>query len=410
MPLAAEHPISRRAVLMGSAAALAAGALPTAETSAAPSGDWPCFRGPNRNGVFPEALNPLPGGPKRLWEAQVGEGRASMAIASGRLYTFGTGAVNLVCLDARTGRPIWRQTLETHFGDSTPSVEGGRLYVMPSKDGDPNTGRNGVPTACCCDAVTGNVLWKRELPASTGDRQYGHAGSPLLWEDLVILNAAGGAALKKSTGEVAWVHEGFPGLATPVLFSSQGRPAVALFGGDALTARDARSGRTLWSIPWKTSLAVNACDPVCFDNKVFICSGYGRGRALYDVGGGAPRRLWEFGEGSGHPYSSGFLHQGQLYGFTSGNFVCLDLQTGQPRWEAPGSGSALLIGDRLVRIREQGELFIGPLSAAGFRPVVTADAGMREIKAAPAYWDGRLYLRNESGRVLCLQLGTPVEP
>jgi hypothetical protein len=29
---------------------------------------------------------------------------------------------------------------------------------------------------------------------------------------------------------------------------------------------------------------------------------------------------------------------------------------------------------------------------------------MRDVKAVPAYWEGKLYLRNQEGNVLCLQL------
>jgi outer membrane protein assembly factor BamB len=371
------------------------GAARAGPATAPAAADWPGFRGPNRNGVIDARLELAAGGPTKLWDAKVGQGNASMAVVKGRLYTVGTLPNQLVCLDARTGRPVWTRDVETYSGDSTPWVEDGRVYLLAS------TRR---PTAYCCDAATGEILWKRELPKPTGDRQYGHAGSPLLWEDLVIFNAAGGAALKKATGEVAWLHEGFPGLATPVLFESQKRACVALFGGDTLVAREARTGKELWSVPWKTNLAVNACDPIVFDNKLFLCSDYGRGRALYDIGGGAPRKLWEFGEGKGSSFSSGFVRDGQLFCFAEGKFVSLDVGTGQPKWREDGGASVLMIGDKLVVVRDRGQVRIGTLSPAGFDALVTADAGIRDIKAVPAYWEGKLYLRNQEGNVICLQL------
>jgi outer membrane protein assembly factor BamB len=391
------HSFSRRAFLQGAGAAL----LPSLGCGAAAPGDWPCFRGPNHNGVLDLGLKLLPGGPKKLWEAQVGPGNASMAVVQGRLYTFST-AQGVACLDATTGRPVWKRQVETHFGDSTPAIENGRVYGLASF-GTPS-GR--APAAFCCSAATGEILWNRALPRSTGDRQYGHAGSPLLWEDLVILNAAGGAALKKSTGEVVWVHPGFPGLATPVLFQWQGRPCVALFGGDRLIAREARIGKELWQIPWKTELAVNACDPIVFDNKLFLCSDYGRGRALYDISGARPRVLWEFGEGRGSSFSSGFYRDGHLFCFAQGKFACLDLRTGQPRWETEGGNAALLIGGTLILIHHAGEMRFGRISPTAYQQLAAGDAGMREIKAVPAYWNGRLYVRNEQGRIACFQIGS----
>lgn len=393
-------PLSRRAFVRGAGAVLFPSLTGCAgRTSAAPAaGDWPCFRGPNHNGILADRLTLRPGGPAKLWDAQVGPGNASLSIARGRLYTINSRG-NILCLDAATGRPVWTQNVETHFGDSTPAVENGRLYGMSALG-------SGDPTAYCCSPATGDILWKRPLPRSTGDRQYGHAGSPLLWEDLVILNAAGGAALKASTGEVAWVHPGFPGLATPVLFQCQGRPCVALFGGDRLIAREARTGRELWQVPWKTELAVNACDPVIFDNRLFLCSDYGRGRSLYDISGARPRVLWEFGEGRGSAFSSGFSHEGQLYCFAERGFNCIDLASGQPRWRVQGGSSALLIGGTLILAHHAGELQFGRLSPGAFQPLATADAGMRDLKAVPAYANGRLYLRNERGQLACFQIGT----
>jgi outer membrane protein assembly factor BamB len=378
--------------------ALVPSSLSATAAAASRARDWPCFRGPNRNGILDEVLNLLPGGPKKIWEAQVGEGNGSLAVVRGRLYTVARQPENsVVCLDANTGQRLWLTPVKTWFRDATPAVENGRVYVLASQD---------VPRAYCLDADTGRVLWERELPKSNGDRQYGHAGSPLLWDDVMILNAAGGAALNKSTGEVAWLHEGFPGLATPVLFQSQGRPCVAIFGGDLLIAREARGGKMLWSIPWKTELAVNACDPIIFDSKVFVCSDYGRGRALYDISGSQPKVLWEFGQGKGSSFSSGFLRDGHIFCFAGVKFACLNVGTGEPRWEAQGGGtSALLIGDTLIRVRENGDLIFGRISPARFEELSTREVGMREIKAVPAYSAGKLYLRNEKGQVICLQIG-----
>jgi outer membrane protein assembly factor BamB len=408
--------LSRRTVLRNFAALAAlpaASSLAFAQQRPAPrpapnqkNTDWPCFRGPNHNGTLAQNFTLLPGGPKLLWEEKVNNGHASLAIVADRLYTFGSRAENLVCLNALTGQKIWKRTIETHYGAPTPSVEGDRVYAQTSMDAINHLGKKQIATAYCCEAASGEVLWKRALPPSTGDRQYGHAGSPRIWQDLVLHNAGGGAALKKQSGEIAWAHEGFPGLATPVIFEHKAKPAVAFFGGDRLIARDARSGQQLFEIPWKTDLAVNACDPVIFDNKLFICTNYGRGLALYDIAANQPRLLWETGKNSGASYSSGFVRDGNLYCFTSRAFARLDLATGRPLWETDGSGTATLIGDKLIRVRENGQVSIGPFSPDGFRAALTHELDMKELKAPPAYSAGRLYLRSGEGRLVCLQVGT----
>jgi outer membrane protein assembly factor BamB len=210
----------------------------------------------------------------------------------------------LACLDANTGSQIWSRPLDAWSRDSTPSVENGKVFVLVSTD---------VPKALCFDAENGGVIWERALSKSVGERHYGHAGSPLVWQDLVIVNAGAGAALNKTTGEVVWSHSGHAGLATPVLFAWKGQPCVAIFGGAQLIAREARSGRELFQIPWKTELAVNACDPIVFGEKIFLCSDYGFGRALFDFSSGQPKLAWEFRKRGGHAYSTGLLHDGSIY-------------------------------------------------------------------------------------------------
>src|SRR5688572_17835315 len=81
-------------------------------TTAPAAPDWPGFRGPNRNGVIDARLELAPGGPTKLWEAKVGHGNASMAVVKGRLFTMGTLPNQLVCLDARTGRPVWTRGID----------------------------------------------------------------------------------------------------------------------------------------------------------------------------------------------------------------------------------------------------------------------------------------------------------
>src|SRR4051794_39743973 len=49
--------------------------------------DWPQWRGPRRDGISTETniLREWPeGGPKRLWQAKVGEGFSSVVVARGR--------------------------------------------------------------------------------------------------------------------------------------------------------------------------------------------------------------------------------------------------------------------------------------------------------------------------------------
>ena len=360
--------------------------------------DWPRFRGPHGNGISDETLTLLPDGPRQIWEASVGDGYSSLAIQDGRLYTMGLrpghGGV-LHCLDAATGKPIWEDTIGCSYQVSTPTVEKGRVYVLSTPQSKPVTS--------CHDGATGQVVWRRELPMPAQIRPYGHAGSPLLWKDLLILNVGTGLALQQETGEVVWQHEGLAGLATPVLYLEAGQPRVLIFAGNGLFARDIRTGAELWSIPWKTRLAANCCDPIYHDGKVFVTSGYGKRAAMFDVSTGQPRQLWNE---KGSVLSSGFLWQGYLYCFIGKQFACLDFRTGRQQWTFhSGAGSVLMADEKLMLLGDTGELTIAKLSSRSFRPIVQKQILEGTTWTPAALADGKLYVRNRAGKAICLRIG-----
>lgn len=387
----------RRAVMPGT---LATFLLCLVIQSSSVASDWPFYRGPNRNGVDTSIkLNPLQE-PEEVWKTNVGQGRGSAVIVAGKLYVLGReGRTRKVCCrDASTGRLLWESPMIAHFADSTPAVVDGRVYAI---------GSTNEPKAYCFDAESGDEMWKTDLPQDSGGvRHYGHSGSPVVTDELVIFNNGGGAAVNRRTGEVVWEHDGLAGLATPVLFEHQESPAVAIFSGDRLVARDLKSGRELWALPWKTNLAVNACDPVIFDDssKLFICSDYGLGRALYDLSSGKPREVWNLtANGDGHAYASGFYLNGGLYAFVR-SFHRMNVADGSRGPHIGGGRSALALGDKVLLLTSNGGLIIGKNSADGFEELVRTRVIEGETPNVPAYWNGHLYVRSQDGDLVCVRI------
>ena len=367
-------------------------------TSTASQENWPCFRGPNRNGISNARLDLL-NEPKQLWKfSELGSRyRGSAAIVDGKLFING-GRVNraeplLYCLDANTGELIWKVPGgRTH---STPVVQDGRIFTVDDRN-----------HARCFDSKTGDLIWKSEpLPESSPGREYGHAGSPLIHDDLLILNYGGGVALHVSDGTVVWQHEGFAGLATPVAFNHRGTPAVAIFGGDRLIARTAQTGDSLWSIEREAGHGVNACDPIFIENdtKVFVSSSYAKSRAMYDLTGDTPEEIWSMGAGSS--YSTGIYVDGNLYGM-AGGFGRINLKTGRRETRGPGAASVLRIDGKWVFLDGGGKLEIGTLENGKFdSQMETQVLDGQQTWNTPAYWQGKLYVRGEQGSLVCLQIG-----
>ena len=66
-------------------------------------------------------------------------------------------------------------------------------------------------------------------------------------------------------------------------------------------------------------------------------------------------------------------------------------------------GIMLLAGDKLLIIREAGEMILAPASPQGFHPIARAQILSGVVRPYPALADGFLYLRNENSLV-CLDL------
>jgi outer membrane protein assembly factor BamB len=326
----------------------------------------------------------------------VGEGNASLIVRENRIYTAGQQrgrGVVLVCLARDTGKLIWEKPVDSWSTDSSPTLAKDRGFFLCTQQ---------KPSLVCFRLSDGETIWRKELPQATGERHYGFAGSPTLWRDLVMVNVGLGTALKQDTGETVWGHAGLSGLATPILYEEKRGPAVMIFAGEALYARDASTGRELWSIPWKTSLAVNACDPIYHDGKVFICTTYGKHAALFDVSVSPPRQLWIE---RGSSFSSGFLWKDHLFCFAESEFTCLDL-AGKKKWSSGhvGGGSALLAGDKILLLSDKGTLSIAPASLESFQPLIETRIHGGTTWTPPSLVQGKLFVRNKDGSAVCLQI------
>jgi outer membrane protein assembly factor BamB len=381
------------------------------------AGDWPGYRGADHNGISTEKdwLGAWPSGqPATVWKKNVGTGFATVAVAGGRAYTVGNkGDKDTVfCLKADTGEEVWHYTYQEPLTpkyyeggpSATPTIANGAVYGI-SKSGH----------AWCLDAATGALKWETQLAAEHGIKapEWGFAGSPLVRDGKVILNVGDhGLALAADTGKIVWsTGSAAAGYGSPVPFSEGGKSLLAVFGAKEVAAVDPESGAVAWTYPWKTSYEVNSADPVVSGDLMFVSSGYGTGGGVLKLGGGKPTQVWFNKEIRSH-FQTAVVMNGRIFGVDGqggdkdSKLKCLELATGKVVWTSPNAstGTVIAAGDRLLWLTGGGELVVVDAKASEYKEVARAQVTSGLCWTAPVLANGKVYLRNAKGDVVCVDL------
>lgn len=377
--------------------------------------DWPRWRGPDGDSISKDAAwNPmaLTGGAKIAWTAQVGAGYAGVAVKGERLYTMGqTQGIDAVrCLNARTGQEIWKHDYPT----VRSTYPGPRATPLADSEGVYVVGREGH--VMCLDTEQGTVKWEVNIAKEYGAvlPTWGHAGSPAVLGNLLILNACrSGLAMDKKTGRKVWATEPGPcGYATPVFMGSAAQREALFLGSKALYAVDASTGRELWSFPWETHADVNAADPLVTKSGILISSGYEKGSVLLAIDGAVAKPVWQSASLRSQ-FASPICLGGYIYGIDgqtgSGGLgiVCLDANTGARKWNRQiGFGAMSAAGDKLIVLTEKGDLIIAAASPAGYQEIARAAKVVSNPKCwtMPVLCKGLIYCRNLSGELVAVDV------
>lgn len=262
--------------------------------------DWPYWRGPKFDGTadatgLPDDWNPKGGeGSNVLWERTDMGGPCTPIVMNGRLYSVqrslpGTDreGEKVVCLDAKTGEPIWETKFNVWLSDVPAERVGWSSLV-----GDTETGNVYSLGSCdifqCFDGETGEVIWSIPLHEQFGmlSTYGGRTNFPIIHEDLVIISGIvinwGDAAkpnhrliaMDKKTGEIIW-FSGTRDLpydttySAPSIVTIEGQRQLILGAGDgAVWGFQPRTGKPLWH--YDLSIRGLFATPLVVGNRVFI--------------------------------------------------------------------------------------------------------------------------------------------
>jgi outer membrane protein assembly factor BamB len=366
------------------------------------------------------------GGPKVVWKIPTKNGFSSFAISGGKVFTQvnrdidGAPREIVVALDAQTGQELWFVDVGSgkydRGGDSgaddnkggdgpraTPVVSDGKVYAFTQN-----------LVLSCLDAETGKTLWKKDLIKEYAGRNIGwkNAMSAVVDGDRVFVGGGGAGqsllAFNKSSGEVIW-KSGDETIthATPVAATIRGVRQVIYFLKSGLVSVAAQNGKALWHFPFKFSVST-AASPVVAGDVVYCSAGYG-------VGGGACKitksgdqftatELWKIpgDKQVANHWSTPIFKDDHLYGMFSfkkygvGPLKCVELATGKVKWEQPGfgAGNVILVGNRLLALTDDGQLVVVEATPAAYKELARTKAVSGKCWSTPAFSNGRVYVRS----------------
>ncbi len=377
--------------------------------------DWPQYLGSNRDGVYrgPALAETWPAsGPRVVWKKQIGQGFSGPVVAQGHMILF--HRVNneevVEALDPRTGAGQWRYAYPTNYRDDFGFDEGPRAVPVVADGVVYTFGAQGQLHAI--DLAKGTRLWSEDTARRFGVAKgfFGAAGSPLVEEGRVIANVggkgAGIVAFDAKSGKVLWMAtDDEASYSSPVGATIGGRRSVIFLTRAALVGLDPATGAVQFRRPWRARLAasVNAATPLVVGDLIFVSAEYGPGAGVLRVEGANLVQLWASDEALTNHYATSVHSNGFLYGYHGRqefgpSFRAVELRTGKVRWSEDRfrAGSVMLAGERLLILREGGELILAAASPDAFRPIARAQILPAVVRAFPALADGFLFARNEN--------------
>lgn len=430
---------------------------PVARAEGAVSEDWPRFLGPGDAATsgethlrkeFPES------GPPLVWECRKGSGYASPAIAGGKLVLFHrvNGLETVECMDAATGQRFWQHAYAAPYSDdfgysdgprAGPVIHDGLVYTF------------GVTSWLkCLSLESGMVVWEVDCGVKYLIPKYffGSGSSPIVYQDLVLLNAGGETgkcvvAFDRKSGAEKWViqHPWGQSYASPIQARWHGADRILFFTGGksepstgGLLVIDPVKGQLEASFPWRARRypSVNAASPVlCGENQVLLSHAYvdrdheQNGSVLlrtYGEGGLSP--VWQDARFGCH-WMTPVYHKGHLYAFSGEkerfcDLICVEAATGKRLWSERPTWTYTAVNDQKIPMSfyrasllkaggdaqflclgEWGTLSWLELSPSGMKRGSSAQLfTAQQSWTLPALSQGLLYvLQNEADRIT----GTP---
>lgn len=427
------------------------GVLPPANPRDPPA-PWPSFRGQNASGIADGQGAParwdVASGENIAWKTAIpGFANAGPVIWGDRVFittaisssgddTFRIGQYGdirpvddlsehswwLYSLDRRTGDVLWEREVYVGAPETKRHTKASQANSTPVTDGQHVIAVFGAIGLVVCYDMDGTLLWDADIGALHSgwfidpDFQWGHSSSPVIHDELVIIQADTSdepflVALDLRTGDEVWRvrrEDEISTFATPTVYSGpEGDELIT--NGTRIRAYDPATGEPLWSLGPNSEIPI--ATPVIHDGLIYLTAGYPPVRPIYVVRPGHRGDLslrdgedsnaavvWSKDRG-GTYIPTPLVYDGYLYtNANNGRLTCYDAKTGdivyRRRIGGVGgsySASPIAADGKLYFASEDGDVYV---VRAGPEYEVLARNSMDEIiMANPAVSDGVMVIR-----------------
>ena len=380
------------------------------------SQDWPQFRGVGRDAKVTgfKAPKAWPAELKQVWKINVGFGDATPALSGNKIYLAVRQNADevILCLDAATGKELWRSAYpapavtgpaSSHPGQrSTPAISDGKIVTF---------GVSGILT--CLDAATGKVLWKKENPENAVP-QFFTGMSPLIADGLCIVHLGTKdkgqvIALNLATGTEKWKWEGDgPSYASPSLMTSGKDKNVVVQTEKNLMALSLADGKLIWQVPTPVQQRFYNCTSPYINGDIIYYTGQGSGtKAVQVVRQGdkyVTKELWSNPE-IGAKWNTPVLKEGYLYGFTDQRRIyCIDASTGKTAWydTAVNSDFATIVdcGPVIIGLPSTGNLIVMKPDPKAYSEVAKFKVAETPVYAFPVISGNAIYVKESENLIM----------
>ncbi len=324
------------------------------------------------------------------WKTELpGRGSSSPVVLGNRIYlTAYTGygidreapgdpaklVRHLFCIDAENGRILWQKSVPAASDKNEFNTWGVGLHGYASST--PAVDKTGVfisfgETGVLAFDHNGKELWRTNC--GSGTHGFGAGNSPVLYKDLVIVNASVECgdmiALKKSDGSEVWRQSGIrEAWNTPVIYKAlNGANELAVTIKGKVLAFNPDTGEPLWNCQGVDDYI---CPRIIVQDGIVYAGGGRRSKIIAIRSGGTgdvteSHQVWDIAKGSN--VSSPVYHDGHLYWAKEqrGILYCVNAATGEVAYEErldPSSGliyaSPLLVNDRLYYVSRENGIFV----------------------------------------------------